>query len=93
MLYTPGNDIRIFGCVVLLIAAVDVDLPSLQQVDLSPLTVILPLTRELALLKPEDNNNIQGLGRQMVMGMVDISGVPRGDAQDARASPPPPSSA
>jgi hypothetical protein len=58
LLYKPGNDIRIFGCVVLLIAAVDVNLPSLQQVDLSPLTVILPLTRELALLKPEDNKSL-----------------------------------
>jgi hypothetical protein len=55
--YAPSNDIRIFGCVVLLIAAVDVYLPALQQVDLSPLTVILPLARELALLKPKDNKS------------------------------------
>jgi hypothetical protein len=61
LLYTPGNDIRIFGCVVLLIAAVDVDLPSLQQVDLSPLTVILPLTRELALLKPKEKQELNAL--------------------------------
>jgi hypothetical protein len=54
----PGNDIRILGGVVLLIAAVDVYLPSLQQVDLSPLTVILPLTRELALLKPKEKQKL-----------------------------------
>jgi hypothetical protein len=58
LFYLPGNNIRIFGCVVLLIAAVDVYLPALQEVNLSPLTVILPLTRELALLKPEDNKNV-----------------------------------
>ena len=54
-LLIPGNNVWILGGVVLLVPTVDVDLSILQQVNLGPLTVILPLTGELASLEPASN--------------------------------------
>ena len=54
-LLRPGNNVWILGGVVLLVPTVDVDLSILQQVNLGPLTVILPLTGELASLEPASN--------------------------------------
>ena len=54
-LLIPGNNVWILGGVVLLVPTVDVYLSILQQVNLGPLTVILPLTGELASLEPASN--------------------------------------
>ena len=47
----PLDNIRIFGCVILLVPAVDLDLPALQQMDLGTLPIILPFTGKLTVLK------------------------------------------
>lgn len=46
------DNIRIFGGVVFLIPAVDVDLSSLVHVDLSPLSIVLPLAGKFSIPEP-----------------------------------------
>merc|ERR1712223_1425163 len=50
-----SNDVGELGSVVLLVAAEDVHLPILVQVDLGSLPIVLPLTGEPAVLKPGEH--------------------------------------
>ena len=54
-LLEPGDDVWDLGGVVLLVPAEDVHGAVLMQVNLGPLTVVLPLAREAAVLEPEES--------------------------------------
>lgn len=51
----PGNDVRILGSVILGVSTVYPCLSALQDVNLSPLSIVFPLARELGILESPQN--------------------------------------